>query len=227
MPDHSPIDTDQKLKSVLTRYRSSIYQKPIAAHTLQSFQVAREKIVQYRDNLILDSGCGVAESSLYLAISNPTQLVIGAEKSAFKLSKLSSYLKNFGLTELPENLLIIRSDLIDLWRLLQKDSFTLQRHCILYPTPWPKKNHLQRRWYAHPVLPTLLALKGELEIRSNLLWYLEGWQYALNFFGINTIAIGKIKSEPPMTPFERKYQARGEQPYQLKVNLGVSPQIII
>ena len=54
------------------------------------------------------------------------------------------------------------------------------RHYLLYPNPWPKSAHLGRRWHGHPVFPTIVALGGTLECRSNWRIYVEEMAAALS-----------------------------------------------
>jgi tRNA G46 methylase TrmB len=71
------------------------------------------------------------------------------------------------------NAILVRAELSDFWMLaLRRSDWAVQKHYVLYPNPYPKSKHLQRRWHGHPVFPALLVLGGELVVRSNWQTYL-------------------------------------------------------
>ena len=76
--------------------------------------------------------------------------------------------------KLPRNLILMRADLNDFYRLAADAGWRLARHFILYPNPWPKSVHLKRRWHGAPVFPYMLRLGGVMELRSNWKLYLGG-----------------------------------------------------
>src|SRR5690606_21117415 len=107
---------------------------------------------------------------------------------------------------LPDNALLLRAECADIWRLMQQAGWRIQRHFLLYPNPWPKPAHLQRRWHGHPVLPSLLAISEQLEVRCN--WEL----YAREMAAALELAGWRAEYQPwecpePLTDFEDKYQA--------------------
>ena len=74
----------------------------------------------------------------------------------------------------PENLLLLRADLVDMWILASRDdAWKVEEHSILYPNPYPKRSQLRSRWHGHPVFPVLLSLGGRITLRSNWKPYLE------------------------------------------------------
>jgi tRNA G46 methylase TrmB len=80
-------------------------------------------------------------------------------------------------TNRSSNVLWIRAELIDFWRLMlenkQSHPWKLTNHYLLYPNPYPKLKRLKSRFYAHPGFPILLRLGGDIIIRSNWKTYLE------------------------------------------------------
>ena len=54
----------------------------------------------------------------------------------------------------------------------------MAKHYILYPNPWPKAKHVQRRWHGSAVFPQIIAVGQEIILRSNWLLYLEEFQLA-------------------------------------------------
>ena len=120
---------------------------------------------------------------------------------------------------MPDNALLIRADLADFWRLARQAGWRLDAHFLLYPNPWPKPGHLQRRWHGHPVFPDLLGLGGRLEIRSNFRLYIEEFQAALRFVGVCAGEVVSFRPEIPISPFEAKYAASGHELFRLTVQL--------
>ena len=66
------------------------------------------------------------------------------------------------------NVLLIQAELATFWMLAAtRSDWIIEYHYLLYPNPYPKSKHLKRRWHGHPVFPALLALGGNLVVRSN------------------------------------------------------------
>lgn len=204
------------LEKVVRRHLSSRWQAPVADFDRAAFaQAQRWREERGNDRpVMLDSGCGTGRSSVQLAIARPEALVIGVDQSAVRLAKSG---RRFA--PLPDNLLLLRSDCAGLWRLMLDAGWQLARHQIFYPNPWPKSAHLKRRWHGHPVWPSMLALGGELELRSNWRVYLEEVQVALALSdrqaGIQVVS-GEAE---PVTDFEEKYHASGQVNWQLTAKL--------
>jgi tRNA G46 methylase TrmB len=130
----------------------------------------------------------------------------------------------------PENLLMLRADARSFWRLLRNADFKAQKHYLLYPNPWPKKKHLQLRWHGSTALTDLLALGGELELRSNWKTYLEEFKIACEI-AKDKYGFKKLKLQPinivetddqafPISLFEKKYHESQHELYRLTVSLG-------
>ena len=171
-----------------------------------------EKLATRERPLILDACCGVGDSSRALAVLYPDHWVVGVDKSADRLSRERA-------GEDPENLLLIRADLNDFYRLAADAGWRPERHYILYPNPWPKPAHLKRRWHGAPVFPSLVALGGRLELRSNWRIYLEEFGEALSIAGHES-RLEPFVAAKPITPFERKYRDSGHALWSLIADLG-------
>ena len=166
--------------------------------------------------LVLDAGCGVGLSSLHLATQFPDHFVIGIDQSADRLARNTRWAGS-----LPENCLRVRADLVDYWRLLLEAGVRPARHYVLYPNPWPKIGQLARRWHGHPVFPTLVALGGYFECRSNWRVYIEECAAALRqLTGIDVTAEAYATADP-ITPFERKYLDSGHGLWRCRVQLVI------
>jgi tRNA (guanine-N7-)-methyltransferase len=121
--------------------------------------------------------------------------------------------------ELPANLCLVRSDLVDYWRLLAEHRVRLSRHFLLYPNPWPKIGHLSRRWHGHAVFPVLPALGGIIECRSNWQIYVEEFAFALGRVLGREVPWASFIADEPVSPFERKYRDSGQALYRCVVDL--------
>jgi len=105
----------------------------------------------------------------------------------------------------------------DFYRLVKDAAWPVSKHYILYPNPWPKSKHLQRRWHGSAVFPQMTSIGKQLILRSNWLLYLEEFKQAASWVGL----LGDIEMLPVMeankalTPFEAKFQASKQTCWQL------------
>lgn len=205
----------EDLPLLVRRYQQHRFLKPVAAHSQDAFDAVAEQVNKWRGPLILDSCCGVGESTAVLASRYPEALVIGVDKSAHRLQR---NLQHQGKAE-GAPYLLLRADLNDFWRLAAEAKWQLDQHFLLYPNPWPKQKHVGRRWHASPVLPSLLQLGGELTVRSNWPIYIDEFAAAIELYDVVSQREQLAEDIEPMTPFERKYQAAGQALWQLTAHL--------
>lgn len=224
-------DIHDKLEKLVARHAASRFLKPVATYNAAAFDVS---IAAWRKMgeppLILDAGCGTGVSSLHLATRFPGHFIIGVDQSADRLDRNVAWSGTW-----PSNFIKVRADLVDFWRLMQQAGIHPDRHYLLYPNPWPKKHHVVRRWHGHPIFPTIVALGGHFECRSNWRIYIDECAAALNqltaigteteqYFPNNanghgigdSIAIALLSS---ITPFESKYLASGHALWRCRANL--------
>ena len=201
------IDLHTDLPRQLDRHRQSVYQKPLADYNRSAYAEMRARW-DGAAPLILDAGCGVGWSTLQLAAQYPDHFVVGVDQSADRLARGKP-------SRIPDNACFIRADLVDFWRLLAMDQVILARHYLLYPNPWPKPEHLKRRWHGHPVFPSILALGGIVECRSNWSIYLQELAYAMGVFRGRAPVVEAWHPTQFLTPFERKYHAAGQDLWRL------------
>ena len=201
------------LAALLDRHRASPFRKPCADYNRAAFAASLERRERLAPDapLILDSCCGVGESSRALALTFPEHYVIGVDQSAVRLGKNTA--------SLPPNLDLVRADLVDYWRLMGDASLILARHYLLYPNPWPKIGHLSRRWHGHAVFPALLQLGGVLECRSNWRIYIDEFCFAVNHLTDLEAVCEPYAPECALTPFERKYLDSGHQLFRTVISL--------
>jgi tRNA G46 methylase TrmB len=262
-----------------TEYYCEYYDKNvIAQHTRQAFESAVKFVEEFYNHrldfprtVILDSGCGQGMSTLLLARASPNVPVIGIDRSFDRLSRnvLESHTKRtlqgsgpsgndakidqnhlIKTYESQPNLLFVRAEISDFWTMVAfNSSWVVLDHWLLYPNPYPKAKHLQRRWHGHPTFPLLLCLGGNLCLRSN-------WKIYCDEMEDSILAVTKLflkqmdqdeaesritrrildvridnenqnhrqvrdqnNSSTPLTHFERKYSVAGLQLYELRFTM--------
>ena len=209
------------LAQVIARHASSTFLKPISTHTRHAFEQGYAAWQASGRALILDAGCGVGMSTLRLAARFPSQFVLGIDQSADRLSR---ELRWEG--ERPDHCLTLRADLVDFWRLMLEHQMHPERHYLLYPNPWPKKAQLGRRWHGHPVFPTIVALGGVVECRSNWQTYIDEFGAALTQLTGKVVTTEVVPDDPagPLTPFEEKYRRSGHRLWACRTQLDAAAE---
>lgn len=214
-------DIHPDLDDVVLKHAESRFRRPISEHTQRAFESVQKRVAMDGRPLVLDSGCGVGESTVHLASRHADSLVIGIDQSEHRLSKNPHYTGLVDVKGEHGNLLLLRADCVDFWRLAEQAGWQPTHHYVLYPNPWPKKQHLKRRWHGHPVFPHLLALGGALELRSNWHTYLQEFARALNLHDVDcAVQTITLDDGTYLTPFERKYSQSGQSVYRLTAVVG-------
>lgn len=154
----------------------------------------------------MDSGCGTGRSTLLLGQTYPDSTAIGVDRSFVRLNRnvgVSNEAVGVGANDEADddgrdddddicrrpfiaaassNALLVRAELTDFWRCCLNAGWKIERHYVLYPNPYPKKNRLKKRFYAHPSFPLLLALGGrEIVVRSNWEGYLREFAASVGY----------------------------------------------
>ncbi len=196
----------------LERHLRHPFRKPYAEYNRQAFARA---LAAWGGSapLVLDAGCGVGWSTLALAEEFPDRFVLGVDQSLDRLERGKP-------RPCPANAAFVRADLVDFWRLLAAEGVVLDRHYLLYPNPWPKIGHLGRRWPGHPVFPSLLALGGVLECRSNWRIYVEEFAFAVHRLCGIAAPVEAWHPATPLTAFERKYFQSGHELWRWRADLS-------
>ena len=189
-----------RLAQILKRHLETEFQRPIAPHSQAAYQELAKALSRSSRPFVLDSFCGTGMSTALLAARYPNHLIVGIDQSAHRLGK--------HVPGSEENYLLLRANAEDIWQLLLRDGHRPASHYLLYPNPWPKSKHLQRRIHGHPSFATLLALGGTIEVRSNWQLYLEEFGLAMFLAGRFGL-VAQITHEPALTLFEEKYRASG------------------
>lgn len=219
VPTSAQTGIHEQLARLLDRHLGSPFCKPYTDYNRAAFSASLERRARVAPDapLILDSCCGVGESSIALARTFPDHYVIGVDQSESRLTRGKP-----GGAELPPNFDLVRADLVDYWRLLHDAGIRLDRHYLLYPNPWPKIGHLARRWHGHPVFPAMLELGGVLECRSNWPIYVEEHCFAVQRITGRAVLSELYAPAEALTPFERKYLDSGHALFRAVVDLSAS-----
>jgi tRNA G46 methylase TrmB len=191
------------LGEVVSRHLAVRYRREPSAAGREAFANVADRLK--RVPFVLDAGCGTGASTLALAREYPDRLVLGVDKSAARLGAGQRMIDAGGA---PPNALLLRCELVDFWQFAAAAGLHCTRQYLLYPNPWPKPEHLKRRWHAHPVLSSLLKLGGRIELRTNWSIYAEEFGVAMRVAGIE-VRCETFEPSEPLTPFERKFAASG------------------
>ncbi len=192
-----------KLTQVIRRHLQTTHRGEIAAHNFQAYGHVSAELNARPRPIILDSFCGTGHSTAILAERHPDHLIVGIDKSARRLAKHPYSLRT--------NYLLLQADCAAIWTLLLRDGLRPRHHYMLYPNPWPKAAHLQRRIHGHPSFPLLLALGGMVELRSNWQIYIEEFGCAMHLAGHRGRVLRVADTGPDLSLFEQKYRNSGHQ----------------
>lgn len=187
-----------RLAEVVAKHHAHRDQTPIAAHNAAAFNSVFPWFSQQAPR-ILDLGCGTAHSSAFLARSHPEARVLGVDQSSARLARAPALLANAR---------VLHCEQYDWLRLAEQHGLTIEKGYLLYPNPWPKPEHLRRRWHGHPIWPTLLRRCETLELRSNWQIYAVEFVQALRLSGWQA-TFETIQPAQPISAFEAKYSASG------------------
>ena len=203
----------ERLESTVIKHLGTNFGKPISKFNTDNYDSAMQQI--NRDKIIFDSGCGNGKSTFQLAKKHQDAFVIGIDKSAARLNKSMSSKGEQERSEI-DNYCLVRADLIDFLRLASKDGIKLHKHYFLYPNPWPKSQHLQRRWHGSPIFKDIIQLGGVFEVRSNWKIYAEEFKMSLGIAGITSkVNMMNHDNHHYISDFEAKYHRSGQTLWQL------------
>lgn len=203
--DSKPVSSNQphihrKLPAVVRRHLANPSRKPVAEHSRRAFDLLLAKLAADPRPLVIDSFCGTGHSTGIIAQRHSDHLIVGIDKSSHRLAKHEA--------EITGGYLLLHAECEDIWQLLLQEQIFPDHHYLFYPNPWPKSAHLQRRIHGSAAFRTLLALGGQVELRSNWQIYVEEFGVAMSLAGSPGI-VSQLEPEQPITLFERKYQASG------------------
>ncbi len=189
-----------QLERLVKKHLAASFDKPYRQFSEPLFEQLQQVVDSVQLPIILDAGCGNGDSSSQLATHFPDNLVIGIDKSQYRLKK---YLKGRPFYH-DKNLLLARGDLVDTWRYINEADWRIDKQYILYPNPWPKAGQVKRRWHGHPVFVTLVNMTAQLELRTNWKLYAEEFLFALHLLD-KQATIERLTPTTTISPFEKKY----------------------
>ena len=192
-----------RLREIVARHLEADYRRSPGDSGRRAFAGVADRLAV--ESFVLDAGCGTGASTFVLARRHPSRIVLGIDKSAARLA-VGQHEIDAGTA--PGNAILLRCELVDFWQLAAAAGLRCERQYLLYPNPWPKPDQLMRRWHAHPVLPSLLAVGGAIELRTNWRVYAEEFAEALRLAG-RPAGFDEFVADDPLSPFERKYAASG------------------
>ena len=177
------------------------------------------------ESLELEIGFGGGEHLAEIAKKQTTTGFLGAEPFLNGVASLLAHLNGshqtgFGKLELEKG----RKDNVRIWpgdirELFEKfPDGTFKRIYLLYPDPWPKKRHAERRFinsYNIPHLYRLLADDGELMVATDVAPYVEWTLEKMAEMGLFRQTKKAIHTPPKgwiSTRYEKKGIAAGRVP---------------
>ena len=200
-----------RLDEVVRRHLSHDHLAPIAPHVRAVFEAMDGLVKDRQSPVILDCGCGTGDSTRWLAAAHRQHLVLGIDKSHSRLTRQRE-------EEDPDNMALFRGDLFGLYPLLASADWDITANFLLYPNPWPKAAHLQRRFHGGPSFRHVLNVGKTLILRSNWLIYIKEFERALEISGIKSRLV-QLGEGPAISPFEQKYRASGHDLWELAAEL--------
>jgi tRNA (guanine-N7-)-methyltransferase len=211
-----PVSSNQhhlhpKLADTVRRHMQTTHRAEVAAHNVQAFEVLTSSLSVKPRPLVLDSFCGTGHSTAAFAARHPGHLVVGIDKSARRLAKHQRGSN--------DNYLLLQADCEDIWNLLAQAGLRTDYQYMLYPNPWPKSGHLQRRIHGHASFPLLLQLGGKLELRSNWQIYVEEFGCAMHLAGQRGCVSRLAESSYDLSLFEQKYRRSGHELWSYTVSI--------
>lgn len=194
-----------RLVEVLRRHRAAEFRAPLLTPT---WWPALLSWWQQGAAPMLDLGCGCGESVQGLRSLHPDRRILGIDASLERLHR-GGHLEQANTLRLHEDRAFLHGDAVGLVRLLASVGLRAPKVWLLYPNPWPKAAHLQRRWHGHAVFPQLLEVAAQIELRSNWPVYAAEFATALDVLDWEGVAdvLSLQEHGAALSLFERKYAA--------------------
>ena len=170
------------------------------------------------DSVVVEIGFGDGEALVQMARENPQSGFVGIEVHPPGVGHL---LLRLGELEI-DNVRVFTEDAVDVIRSCIADE-TVDKFCLFFPDPWPKKKHNKRR-ILNAEFAELLTRKlkpgGRFHFATD--WEEYAWQ-ALECLGnmnglVNTAGSGQFSPRPedrPLTKFERRGQRLGHSVFDI------------
>jgi len=164
----------------------------------------------------LEIGCGVGWHAITYGRQYPERTLVAIEHTRSRYQSLARRYKNHGC---PTNIVPVHADAVS-WITHRVPKNSIAKILILYPNPYPKKQHRNLRWHAMPFMGHLLKTlraTGTIEIATNKKDYAdEAADYLEKTWQMSLDQKEELR-DPTLarTHFELKYLERGETCYNL------------
>ena len=160
----------------------------------------------------VDLGCGDGSFLLARATQHPERDFLGIEQMAGRARATSRKIGAEGLT----NARVLQMEVWHALNLLPWDSVDL--FSLLFPDPWPKRRHHNRRVVTREFLRAVarvLKAAGILQIKTDQSDYFAAMQSIVPLVPELKEITARAEAELPLTTFERRFQERGVPIYSL------------
>lgn len=170
--------------------------------------------------IAVEVGCGAGYHPLAFVRENSGVRILAFERTTEKFEKANLRHKtHMAKSSEYERCLIIHGDATHLWSDLFKP-LSLDALYFLYPNPYPKKQHANRRLAGMPFFTTAIeSLKtgGRLVFATNEKTYYEELKLRVTtIHELKVVTAGEVKRDrKPRSHFEKKYLERGEICYEI------------
>ena len=163
--------------------------------------------------LDIEIGAGTGMFALNYGRENPRRCLISIEKTVNKFKKFE---KAFNYSPL-KNVFPMHDNGVS-WVAQNISDKSVDRFFFIYPNPNPKRNDLNKRFYAMPFMSRVIETlkpKGEIFFATNEYFYKnEAIEFMTKEWGMILRSSSEIKeSKNPLSLFEKKYLERGHTVY--------------
>jgi tRNA (guanine-N7-)-methyltransferase len=185
----------------------------LVVESMLELEVARLDLAQLFGRsapLHVDLGCGDGSFLCHIAREFPAKDFLGIERLTKRVEKVRRK------TQMIDNLRVLGAETLFAVRYLLPES-SVETFYLLFPDPWPKRRHQERRVFTHDFLDAIamaLEQNGILHIATDQLDYfhqIERLSRALSRFNIVDFDDAVL----PITKFERRFREQGVPIYRL------------
>jgi tRNA (guanine-N7-)-methyltransferase len=127
------------VRTTRRRSRTSAWKEDVLANAGPRWIAAPGSPLPSRRPLLVDLGVGSGAATRAWAGANPDALVLAVELHRPGLAKLVDALEADG----PANVMVLEADALEVLDALAQGSVATIR--VLFPDPWPKRRHVERR----------------------------------------------------------------------------------
>jgi tRNA (guanine-N7-)-methyltransferase len=176
------------------------------------------------NTLDIEIGCGVGWHPIQYAKNNPDRFLVAIEHTREKFTKFKKRIEN---NEALANLLPVHANAIA-WITHSLKPQSVSKILILYPNP--ERKAVNKRWIRMPFMAKLIEIlkpDGEIVFATNEKFYRDEIVEFAPALGLKVTQERKLtRKNQPRTHFEKKYIARGETCFDLKLALKIDENLL-